>query len=349
MKIYIFQAFMYGLLFSYQEMVTGAFTLIQCVNIEGNNVLYIQGDIHYYTWWQGAVQLFIISYIFPILVVLAVSPFYVKRKAILIRLFMLMCIFPLPLLFYCAHILKNQDTDSVNTIGNSESAEFVEETETEQQTEPCPVDQPISDSSIEVLEESGDDNLEISAADKISRMSQKNSVNSFQSRSSKESTPNKSDDNEYEEVISSSLLEHYKCLILCGVNFTWLGIHKLYRVVLVACNTYITDPLWRLWIMIIVLLVLAILNTIVKPYKDNRANITSILSYNANLCIAIINISKTTLATFDCKTNCSLKRTLFWYFNFCENTLLIYVPVAAFVCWVIFSIVKKIASKLKDV
>ena len=344
MKGAIFQAFLYGLLFSYQQMVTGAFTLVQCVNVGGNKVLYVQGDIDCFTWWQVAVQFFIITNIFPILVVLAVSPFYVKNKTMSTRLFTLACVFPLPVLLYFAW--------SQRRINDSESVEFIEETEpeTEQQREPCHEDLSNTENSTEGLGESGDGDLKISVVDKISQVSQGNSGSSFSSKSSTKSTVSiKVDDClENEEVIVSTLLEHYKCLNLCGLNFTWLGIHKLYRVVLVACNTYITDPLWRLWIMTIILMILAILNTVVKPYKDTRANLTSVLSYSANLCIAIINISKTTLATFDCKTNCSLKVTLFWYFGLCDNILLIYIPFTAFVGWVIFSIVKKIASKLKD-
>ena len=84
--------------------------------------------------------------------------------------------------------------------------------------------------------------------------------------------------------------------------------------------------------MMSILIILAVINTIVRPYKDKKANITAVLSYAANLCIAIINIFKTGLATFDCKTNCSVKTTLFWYFSFAEDLLLIYLPITALGC-----------------
>ena len=51
-----------------------------------------------------------------------------------------------------------------------------------------------------------------------------------------------------EEVIVECLLKHYKCLSFLSVRFTWLGIHKIYRVALVACRTFITEPVKRLYI-----------------------------------------------------------------------------------------------------
>ena len=150
------------------------------------------------------------------------------------------------------------------------------------------------------------------------------------------------------EAVLHTLLEHYKLLGICGVKFTWLGVHKLYRVALIACNTYITEHLLRLWIMISVLTIILVLSIFVKPYKESKANATAILSYVANLCIAIINVVKTTLATFGCQTNCSVKKTLLWYFSLAENILLIYLPIAAFVCWILSKSLKKCKCKPKN-
>ena len=94
-----------------------------------------------------------------------------------------------------------------------------------------------------------------------------------------------------------------------------------------------------------VLMLIAIANTLTKPYKDHKANITAILSYAANLCIAMMIICRTVLVTFDCKTNCSAVDTLLWYFSLCEKILLIYVPIVAFVVWFICMRVQKSRSK----
>ena len=110
-----------------------------------------------------------------------------------------------------------------------------------------------------------------------------------------------------ESEILTALLEHYKELNLFGIRFTWLCIHKLYRVALVACNTFITKPISRLCVMTLVLIVVTIFNTFVKPYNDYKANLTASFSYAANLCLAVLNVLKAGLVTFDCKSNCSFQ------------------------------------------
>ena len=51
LKALLVKAFLMALLLSFQQIVTGAFTLVQCVDIGGSGVLYIQGDIECYTLW----------------------------------------------------------------------------------------------------------------------------------------------------------------------------------------------------------------------------------------------------------------------------------------------------------
>ena len=150
-----------------------------------------------------------------------------------------------------------------------------------------------------------------------------------------------------EEAILDTLLKHYKCNQVRGIRFTWLGIYQFYRVILVICNTYITEPLPRLWAMTTSLMLIAIANTLMKPYKDDKANKTAILSYAANPCIAMINVFKTGLVTFDCKINCSVVDTVLWYFTLCEKILLIYLPVVALAVWLISIGVQKSSSKDK--
>ena len=62
--------------------------------------------------------------------------------------------------------------------------------------------------------------------------------------------------------ILTALFEHYRELNLLGMRFTWLCIHKLYRVVLVACNTFITEPIYRLCLMTLVLIIVTVVNSI---------------------------------------------------------------------------------------
>ena len=60
------QAFILGLLFSYQNLVKGTFTLVRCVSVENKKVLYIQGDKECYTWWQYLILSYIPLNIIPV-------------------------------------------------------------------------------------------------------------------------------------------------------------------------------------------------------------------------------------------------------------------------------------------
>ena len=94
------QAYLFALLFSYQTLIAAAFTLVQCVDVGQNKVLYIQGDIQCYTWWQIITQIYIFGNIIPILLVLSVFPFHVKDKTMFVRAFILMSVLPVPVICY---------------------------------------------------------------------------------------------------------------------------------------------------------------------------------------------------------------------------------------------------------
>ena len=144
-----------------------------------------------------------------------------------------------------------------------------------------------------------------------------------------------------EKVLIDNLLQHYRELKLFGVRFTWLCIHKLYRVTLVACNTFVTEPIYRVSLMTSVLMIITIVNAFVKPYNDKKANLTATFSYAANLCLAVLNMWKTALVTFDCKVNCSFQTSVLMYFDIAEKILLTYIPFVFIGSWIVFTIIQK--------
>ena len=99
--------------------------------------------------------------------------------------------------------------------------------------------------------------------------------------------------------------------------------------------------------MTFILIIVTISNVFIKPYKDSKANNTATLSYMANICIAMINLFKTSLVTFGCKTNCSLKTDILEVFQVCESILLIWLPFVVIVGWMLFTAIVKCKVKLK--
>ena len=72
--------------------------MVQCVDIKDKKVLFLQGDVECYTWWLIGTLAYIGITVFPIFIVLAHVPFCVKDKKISVRIFILACLFPLPVL-----------------------------------------------------------------------------------------------------------------------------------------------------------------------------------------------------------------------------------------------------------
>ena len=149
------------------------------------------------------------------------------------------------------------------------------------------------------------------------------------------------------EAIAECLLKHYKCLRLFGIRFTWLGVHKIYRVTLVACSTFITIPISRLYAMGALVMTMAAANAIIQPYKDQTANRTATLSYMANLCIATLSLVKVHLVAFGCDTSCQYRDTVVQYMNTFEDILLLYAPIAVIVLWVVNKGLQKCLKKCK--
>ena len=157
----------------------------------------------------------------------------------------------------------------------------------------------------------------------------------------------KSEEGTCQEEIVESLLKDYKCLSVFGIRFTWLGVHKIYRVILVGCRTFITEPVTRLYAMSALVTMMTALNAFIKPYKEQRANTTATLSYLANLLIAMISIGKAHLVNYGCDTSCDHRDTVVKYMGTIEDVLLLYVPLVAMGLWIIQTGFQKCLKKCK--
>ena len=355
------QAFLMAFLFSYQQIVTGAFSLVQCVEVRNQAVLYVQGNIECYAWWQVLIQVYTWLNIVPIFLVLSHAPYHVQDKTLSVKTFILACIFPVPVMgYFLGRILLQNIRRKIGSRDDTETCIGMSELSPKLHTEVKPYTGP-GDEIIHFIDEISDlDSSEgLSIHDQTSEQEQPIShdsihagstpqtLNADKASQTKDLSVKTGNDKDSRKAILHTLVEHYRCMRIFGIRFTWMGIHKLYRLLLVVSNTYITEPVPRLLTMTSGLMVIAVANTLLKPYADNRANITAILSYAANLCIAMLNLWKTALATFDCKTNCSMKEDLLRYFEVFEKVFLIYLPFVIFVLWAICTGIQKCRSKPK--
>ena len=147
-----------------------------------------------------------------------------------------------------------------------------------------------------------------------------------------------------EEALMETLLKHYKTLNICGVRLTWLVFLKLYRMALVWCSTYITEPFPRLCGMTVLVLLITVVVAFVKPYKDKMANQVAFLSYIASLSIAFINMAKSALISGIYQPT-PLITSVTQYLNVFDSILLTWLPVLAIALWVLYSIMNLIRPK----
>ena len=275
------EAFLLTVLLSYQQVVEGAFTLVKCVPVHELHVLYIQGNIQCFTWWQIVIEIYIVLCV-PIFIVMAFGPSSVDKRHMSVYLFLVSCMFPVPVLLYLALIKIVRHYKSGNALQTAQTA-----------SEP--------------------------------------------NQQSRENT----------KVVVDTLLVQYQTYDLCGVSVTWLGVQKLYRLMLVASNTYIIEPLPRLCLMTVFVLVIAVTTMFVRPYNDTVANNISVLSYAAGLCIAIINVVKATLVAGQHRPT-PLVDDVVTHLDRCETVLVTWLPLVALVLWLLVTVFKHSAHKIKS-
>ena len=284
--------------------------MVQCVDMGHQTVLFIQADIQCYTWWQISIIVYICTSICPIFFVLAYAPFHVKSKKMSVRIFIMACLLPVPVLvlYNLVRLWKRRHVS--NDLQSEHGIEIVEV--------------PSKNIVQEIPESSNEENLY-----------------------TKRQKVEKSMVETCEGVIVDSLLKHYKCLSVFGIKFTWLGVHKIYRVVLVACRTFMTEPLTRLFTMTALVMTMTLFNATIRPYKDERANTTATISYIASLCVAVLNLMKANYVTFGCDTNCQYRDTMVGYIVTFEDALLLYFPIVAVALWFVHNIFQKCLGKYK--
>ena len=249
------QAFLLTVLFSYQKIIKGAFSLIQCVDINSSKVLYIQGDIQCYTWWQSAIEVYLYISVVPVFITLAVCPFLVKNKQMSVMMLILACVLPVPVLLYQIVMMiirvmrhskksgkvqqrsidvllhnvrqtiwhipihygdRNNLSNNESEIDDSFKINCAETSTLQETTNHCT-------HFTERIE-----NLENNLRHRNNKDNMKENSNASDVRCKKNITKLSCDQStKSEEVVFYILLKHYRPLKFLRISMTWLGVHKL--------------------------------------------------------------------------------------------------------------------------
>ena len=92
--------FVLALMFTYQKLATTSLTLLNCVPVGNEIVLFIDGTITCYSMWQHAVIAYVCCCIIPFCVVLLIGPGLLKDGLVSLSSFCCACLLPLPFIIY---------------------------------------------------------------------------------------------------------------------------------------------------------------------------------------------------------------------------------------------------------
>lgn len=237
-KARLVQTFLLVVLFLYQKMVWGAFTLIQCVDIGATKVLYVGGGIECYTWWQRASKIYIVLNITPGFFALSIIPVHVEAEKLSVRAFILSCLFPVPVAVInvgfrqLVKSLKKGQKSGANKIQNNADVqvghkESISETEGQFSLDTLGEAQVLTSDSYTDI--GGKYSTEVAPVQTTNK-----SRDGRRCQKEKTETKSKAKLTDSRQAITDILLKHYRPLKLFDITFTWLGVHKLYRVGLVG-------------------------------------------------------------------------------------------------------------------
>ena len=339
-------------------------------------VLHVQGDIQCFTQWQTVTEIFIYLNIIPFFFVVSHVPYYIREKEMSVQMFILICLFSVPglIIYYLLStynkrkLISNAKDSDLKPMSDSKTSLQLKEMKTngdelsngtemgsklslnsnissDTMGSKLSLNSNISSDTMGLTINFSDSDTDIGIEYFTDLIQVPTIVIEHDKQSLTE--PQTEEIKETREGITHTLLEHYKTIKLFGISFTRLGVHKIYRMILVACNTYITDSLIRLSTMTGILLCLALINSSLKPYKNKTANTTATLSYLANCIVAILNLIKAVLSKYGCQTNCSDVDDVVWYLDKVEEVFLIYAPLAGMSLWCLHSALQKCCCKKK--
>ena len=106
-------AIVFAVLFSYQKLAASSFKLVNCVTINGQSVMFIDGEIDCYTIGQIIVLFLLVMCICPFSFYIALSPLLLKHGYITLIEFFIGCLLPLSMTIFWAikyYLKKNKKT-----------------------------------------------------------------------------------------------------------------------------------------------------------------------------------------------------------------------------------------------
>ena len=274
-------ALMLALLFSYQKLASSVFSLVCCVPLADDSVLFIDGSVECLQGWQILILIYIVLCIVPFGFYTAIVPKYLSEQKISIGMFFLGCMFPVPLILII--MLKK----AFNNLRKSNGSDKRNNADTEY--------------------------IELSLVYRLLQGPYRN--------------------------------YHLPIPFIRTVAVCWNGILLLIKLMLVIAHTYIHDILVRLLVMTLISFLSLLHHLMVKPWKENRANIAGSVSCTVLLSVCIINLVRATLEVVEVVPEGQLKNVMDTLESI-EDCLLVWIPLAGASVLIIFLLARTIMGAI---
>ena len=116
------------LLLGYERLADTSLKLMQCVPIDKDWCLFVDGTIQCWQWWQFLFTSFITSFIIPLVLVLFWGSLRLSKDKVTAKEFLIACAFPLPcLLFWLFREYRKKDDQQLCNVGCVDDAEEIKQ------------------------------------------------------------------------------------------------------------------------------------------------------------------------------------------------------------------------------
>jgi hypothetical protein len=312
-------AFAYISLLMYASSTQLCLSLLHCVPVRDNKVLFLDGNIQCYQTFQYFPLAYMISSILPFCLVPVLGSYLLKSGRISVKQFCAACIFPLPFCCFWMYLLL-KDCHS----GNQRSYNTIEENDDAVRSE---------QDNDETQSLGSEENIFTSSTDRNENTSTKSESAVCTDSNENTSTRSQSTESAILSVLLGPFRPHEAFMCFPSSHIPWEGFLIFRRLVLIIVLTFVYDIQLRLFLALIVCVAILIFHTIVYPFQRKRDNVMESFSLGTHVVLCGSTLIK---ALHYGEDYSSFSKTLPVLTDVIENILIV-APMSIIMIVVIFS------------
>ena len=322
----IASAFTYISLLMYASSTQLCLSLLHCVPVGDNQVLFLDGNIKCYQTFQYFLLGYMISSILPFCLVPVLGSYLLKFGRIGVKQFCAACMFPLPFCCYWLYLLLKEcrcgnQRERYNTIEENDDA---------------------------IRSEHGNDEIQSLGSEEITFTS---STDRNETTSTRSESPVCTDSNEVTSTRSESAVlkvllgpfrPHQAFMCFPSSHIPWEGFLIFRRLVLIIVLTFVYDIQLRLFVALILCVAILIFHMFVYPFQRKSDNVLESFSLGTHVVLCGSTLIKALYYGEDYSSFSNRLPVL----NVIEN-ILILAPLSVIMIIVVVSIAIKLVFALK--